>query len=96
MDKMQANDDRVFRLLGNTNQEMQEIIDSINVDDEVSFYPDVIENRYIVDFQGDDIGYLPKAANDCFSDIPWIPGKVTSVEMNDSEIYIVYVSVPTQ
>ena len=53
-----------FKLTGNTNKNMQEIIQCVTDDYDVEFYYDYEKEKFCASVFGSDIGYAPKSKND--------------------------------
>ena len=83
-----------FKLTGNTNNDMQEIIQWANDDADVEFYYDYEKEKFCASIFGGDIGYAPKSKNDlleaCEEDYEAF---IESIEENDNGKYVVSVTV---
>lgn len=83
-----------FKLTGNTNKDMQEIIQWANDDADVEFYYDYEKEKFCASIFGGDIGYAPKSKNDlleaCEEDYE---ACIESIEENDNGKYVVSVTV---
>ncbi len=83
-----------FKLTGNTNKNMQEIIQCVTDDYDVEFYYDYEKEKFCASVFGSDIGYAPKSKNElleaCEEDYEAF---IESIEENDNGKYVVSVTV---
>lgn len=85
---------KVFRLTGNTNEEMQDEIDNVSEGDEVLLSYDDEKDKYLVNAIGDgDIGYLPASGVQYIDEIEDYKAYVDRTETTDSGKSVVYVRI---
>lgn len=94
----EKDDYKKFKLIGNTNAEMQDNIYVMAVGDKVSVSYDVDKEKYLATSDFFEIGYMPKTFDKFIDDFPnsSLEGFIENISENDNDKYVVSVCISKQ